>query len=53
MPYHKIPRASQDDAIALIEREGEIIVQVCPIPDDPDHVDVYTRWPGQVLEVRA
>jgi hypothetical protein len=53
MPHHRVPRASQDDAIMQIEREGEIIVHVLNIPDDPTHVDVYTRWMGTEMHVRS
>jgi hypothetical protein len=48
MPFHRIPRARLHEDITAIEREGEIIVTVLPHADDPDHVDVYTRWRGDV-----
>lgn len=53
MPHHVVPRVGQDDAIAQIEREGEVIVHVLNIPNDPDHVSVYTRWLGTEMHVRS
>ena len=52
MPHHRVLRASQDDAIALIEREGEVIVQVVNDPTNVAYVDIYTRYRGIVMETR-
>lgn len=65
MPHHRAMRAELDDVIALIEREGEVIVQVVPeVIERPcpccghgefvqsDHVDIYTRYRGIVMETR-
>lgn len=46
MPYHKIPRARLHDDIRALEHEHEIVVQVLNRPDDPEHVDVFTRVAG-------
>lgn len=53
MPHHRVLRVVQDDAIAQIEREGEIIVQVLNDPEDTQYVHVYTRWMGTEMHVRS